>query len=75
MLHIIRHSFSKTKFPTRLTGSSTSKSLIFGQDLAERELRQRVARRLGPLTRKHTRTRWIFDEAIVDQEPSTAKKS
>ena len=59
--HIIRHRFSKNLFPTLLVGSSTSKNLIHGQDTAEKELRQRVGRRLGKLTRRHTRTQWVLD--------------
>lgn len=62
MSHIIRHRFSKNLFPTILMGSSTSKNLINGQDTAEKELRRLVDRRLGKLTRRHTRSQWIFDE-------------
>ena len=60
----IRHRFSKHLFPTTMAGDSTGRTLSKGQDLAEKELRQRVDRRLGPLTRRHTKCHWIFDEQV-----------
>lgn len=61
-MRTIRHRFSKHQFPTHVASTGRQGSLQLGRDAAERELRQRVARRLGTLVHSHTRTQWIIDE-------------